>query len=194
MEMNNNAGRRSRTRKEALMVKTIRNLTLGALALGLLAGGTALAQGPGGPGGPNGPGGRGPRGMPGIELRGLDLTEAQREQIRALAEQYRESGGPVREQLAQAREAQRDALAVVPLNEGLVRSTTQALAEAAAQAAIVQARLRADVLALLTPDQRQALEERQTARAERLEERRERVEDRVRERREQRPDREQDAR
>ena len=158
------------------MTNIIRTLTLTAAVAALLAGGTvALAQGPGGPGrqGPRGPGG-----VPGVELRGLELTEAQREQVRALAEQYRASGAPVREQLAEARQAQRDALAVVPVNDGLIRATTQALAEAEAEAAIVQARLRADVMALLTPEQIETIETRRAARAERVEARRERVQER----------------
>jgi protein CpxP len=121
--------------------------------------------------------------VPGVELRGVDLTEAQRDQMRTLAEQYRASGAPVREQLAQAREAQRAALATVPVNDGLIRSTTQALVEAQAEAAIVQARLRADIMALLTPDQIQALETRQAERAERLETQRERVQERRQQRR-----------
>ena len=75
----------------------------------------------------------------------------------------------MREQLQQAQEAQREALAVVPVNEGLVRSTTQALTDAQAEAALGQARLRADMLALLTPDQLQASEDARAAREARQE-------------------------
>ena len=158
------------------MMKKFQAVTLGAaVALLLVGSAVAVAQGPGGPG-RQGP--RGLRGAPGIELRGADLTDGQREQIRALVQQSRESGQAVREQLRQAQEAQREALAVVPVNEGLVRSTTQALTDAQAEAALVQARLRADVLALLTPDQLQASEDARAAREARQE--------RVRERREQR--------
>ena len=104
------------------MTKTSRTLTVSAALVVLLAGGTvALAQGPGGVG-RQGP--RGPRGVPRVKLRGLELTEAQREQIRILTQQYRESGQAVREQLRQAQETQRDALAALPVNDGLIRSTT----------------------------------------------------------------------
>ena len=158
------------------MMKKFQAVTLGAAVAMLLVGSAvAVAQGPGGPG-RQGP--RGLRGAPGIELRGADLTDGQRAQIRALVQQSRESGQAVREQLQQAQEAQREALAVVPVNEGLVRSTTQALTDAQAEAALGQARLRADVLALLTPDQLQASEDARAARETRQE--------RVRERREQR--------
>ena len=59
-----------------------------------------------------------------------------------------------------------------------MRSTTQALTDAQAEAALGRARLRADVLALLTPDQLEAIEDARAAREAR--------QDRVRERREQR--------
>ena len=166
------------------MTTNIRTLTLAAIAVALLAGGTvALAQGPG----PGGQGMRGPRGVAGVELRGVELTEAQREQVRLLVELYRESGAPVRARLAEAREAQREALSTVPVNDGLIRSTTQALTEAEAEAAIVQARLRADVLALLTPEQLATIEARRTERAERLAERRERVQERRQQRQQDAP-------
>ena len=156
------------------MMKKFQAVTLGAVVALLLVGSAvAVAQGPGGPG-RQGP--RGLRGAPGIELRGADLTDGQRAQIRALVQQSRESGQAVREQL---QEAQREALAVVPVNEGLVRSTTQALTDTQAEAALGQARLRADMLALLTPDQLQASEDARAARETRQE--------RVRERREPTP-------
>ena len=158
------------------MMKKFQAVTLGAaVALVLVGGGVAAAQGPGGQGRQ---GLRGLRGAPGIELRGADLTDGQREQIRALVQQSRESGQAVREELRQAQAAQREALAVVPVNEGLVRSTTPAVTEAQAEAALVQARLRADMLALLTPDQLEMIEDARAAREARQE--------RVRERREQR--------
>ena len=64
-------------------------LSVGAISL--------LAQGPGRPGGPGrGPGGRGGPGGPGIfpMVSQLDLTDAQREQIRAVAEEGRQGGDP----------------------------------------------------------------------------------------------------
>jgi Spy/CpxP family protein refolding chaperone len=64
-------------------------------ALVLAVGTLAFAQAPGdggrrGPGGPGGPGGRGFGGPAGIELRGLDLTDAQRDQIRDIVQRYQE--------------------------------------------------------------------------------------------------------
>lgn len=65
-----------------------------ALSVGAIS---VLAQGPGRPGGPGrGPGGRGGPGGPGIfpMISQLDLTDAQREQIRTLAEEGRQGGDP----------------------------------------------------------------------------------------------------
>ena len=86
-----------------------------ALLAGTVLGSTVMAaQGPGpggmrgrGPGGPGaGPGGRGA----GIALRALDLTEAQREQMRQLTEQHREQTRTLAERVRAAAEAQREAM------------------------------------------------------------------------------------
>lgn len=63
-------------------------LSLGALPL--------LAQGPGRPGGPGRGGPGGPGGAPGIfaMVHQLDLTDAQREQLRGLMEEGRQGGDP----------------------------------------------------------------------------------------------------
>ena len=60
-------------------------LTVVALVAVLVAGSVASAQGPGAGrrGGPFG-------GGPGVELRGLDLTDAQRDQIREIVQRYQQ--------------------------------------------------------------------------------------------------------
>ena len=50
-------------------------------------------------------------------------------------------------------DAQRKAVDTIPVDEGLIRSTTQALVEAQTEMAIQQARLQGEIFALLTPDQ-----------------------------------------
>jgi protein CpxP len=137
-----------------------RALTLTAVLAGLLAGGIAFAQGPGpgrrGPGGYGGPGpgGRGgPGGPAGLPLQALNLTEAQQDQIKQLMQQTRQQTPNVGEQLRTAMDAQRKAVETIPVDEGLIRSTTQALVEAQTEMAIQQARLRSDIFALLTPEQ-----------------------------------------
>src|SRR6185295_3769218 len=111
-----------------------RALTLTAVLAGLLAGGVAFAQGPGagrrgGPGfGGPGPGGRG--GPGGLPLQALNLTEAQQDQVKQLVQQSRAQSQNVGEQLRSAMDAQRKAVETIPVDEGLIRSTTQALVEA----------------------------------------------------------------
>ena len=135
-----------------------RALTLTAVLAGLLAGGVALAQGPG-PGhrGHGGPGGFGGFGGPGgLPLHALNLTETQQDQIRQVMQRSREQNRNVGEQLRTAVEAERTAAETIPVDEGLIRSTTQALVEAQTEMAIQRARLQSEIFALLTSDQRRA--------------------------------------
>jgi periplasmic protein CpxP/Spy len=138
-----------------------RALTLTAVLAGLLAGSIAFAQGPGagrrvGPDGSGrlgGPGRGGPGGPGGLPLQALNLTEAQQDQVKQLVQQFRAQNQNVGEQLRTAMEAQRKAVETIPVDEGLIRSTTQALVEAQTEMAIQQARLQSEIFALLTPDQ-----------------------------------------
>jgi periplasmic protein CpxP/Spy len=150
-----------------------RTLTLTAVLAALLAGGVAFAQGPGrrGPGGFNGPGPGGPGGPGGLPLQALNLSDAQKDQIKQLTEQYRQQDQNVAEQLRSAMEAQRKAVETMPVDEGLIRSTTQALVEAQTEMAIQQARLRSDIFALLTPDQQAQASKLQAERNQRLQQR-----------------------
>jgi periplasmic protein CpxP/Spy len=138
-----------------------RALTLTAVLAGLLVGSIAFAQGPGAGrrGGPDGfgrPGGLGrggPGGPGGLPLQALNLTEAQQDQVKQLVQQYRAQNQNVGEQLRSAMDAQRKAVETIPVDEGLIRSTTQGLVEAQTEMAIQQARLQGEIFALLTPDQ-----------------------------------------
>jgi Spy/CpxP family protein refolding chaperone len=117
-----------------------------------------LAQGPGfgrGGAGGAGRGGRalGPRPGGGLPLAQLNLSQAQQDQVRQIMEQARAQNQPAAAQLRAAMEAQRRAVETLPVDDGLIRSTTPALAEAETDVAIGEARLRSDVFALLTPDQ-----------------------------------------
>ena len=164
---------------------TLRAFVVMAALGGMVLGGTLLgdtvlaAQGPG-PGGmrgrgPGGPGGRGAS----IALRALDLTEAQREQVRQLTEQHREQTRTLAERVRAAGEAQREAMQAASFNEQQVRATAQAFAEVQTELAVQQARLWSDIYGLLTTDQQQQLarmqaerEARQTERQERMQQRR----------------------
>jgi len=151
-------------------MKRFRSLTLTAALAVFLAGGAMYAQGPG-PGGRNGRGlgGFGPGG--GLPLRALNLTEAQQQQVRTLTQQNREQTRAVAQRLRTAMEAQRKAVATIPINEALIRSTTQELAEAQTDMSIHQARLRSELFALLTPEQQAEAKKIQTERETRLQQR-----------------------
>jgi len=127
-------------------------LSMGAVSL--------LAQGPGRPGGPGrGPGGgMGPGGPPGILARvhQLDLTDAQREQIRALGEEGRQGGDPGSGVRAAEQKLHAAVLAETPDLNAIETAKT---ALGAAQAAELDHRvaMTQKVAQILTPAQRQQL-------------------------------------
>ena len=84
-------------------------------------------------------------------------------------QQNRAQNQNVGEQLRTAMEAQRKAVETIPVDEGLIRSTTQALVEAQTEMAIQQARLQSEIFALLTPDQQAQARKLQAERNQRAE-------------------------
>jgi protein CpxP len=159
----------------------VRVLTVAVVAA-LLATGTAFAQG--GPrlrdgfggqgfGGGRGPGARmaaDPAAM--LPLRQLDLTEAQRTQIRQLAERHRSEVRPLLERLRSAAGARRQAMEASPLDEGRIRGAVEELSRVEADLAVHRARLRSEIFALLTPEQQQRAEQLRAERDARLQQRR----------------------
>jgi Spy/CpxP family protein refolding chaperone len=151
-----------------------RALAAGAALLLVIGLGTAVpAQG-------DGPGRRhalGP-GRGGFGFGQLDLTEAQREQAREVMQRHRSEMQDVGTRLREAHQAQRAAIEATPVNEGLIRSTAQALANAQTDMALLQARIHSEVWSLLTPEQqekaKQLKSERETRMKQRLERRQQR--------------------
>jgi protein CpxP len=135
-----------------------RFVTAGAIVASLLVAGAASAQGPR----RGGPGAR--MGGPGMALRALNLTDAQKAQIRDIREQERDTTRQLVERLQTARNAQRDAVQAVPVDEGLIRTTSQALAAVQADVAVQQAQVHNRTWAVLTPAQQEQVK---TLRAER---------------------------
>src|SRR5690349_4950373 len=131
----------------------IRSLAVMGILAGVLAAGSALAQSPadGGPG--RGRGGGFARGA--LELRGLNLTDAQRQQIQTVTEQHREQTQAAATRLRTAMDAQRKAVEAIPVDEGAIRAATPELVEAQTEMAIQQAKLHAAIFALLTPEQKE---------------------------------------
>jgi periplasmic protein CpxP/Spy len=163
------------------MIRRSHVITLTALVAVLLGFTLALAQGPGlGPRGRGaGPGDFGAAPL----LRGLNLTDAQQQQVRQLAEQMRTQSRPVVEQVRKAEEARRDAMEAVPVDEGRIRSVMQQLAQAQTELAILQARFHSDVYALLTPEQQEQAQKLRAEREARLKQRQDRLQQRLQQRR-----------
>jgi len=155
-----------------------RVLTAAIAVFGAIAIGTAFAQGP--RGGQGRGGGFGPGGGPGAGLmvRGLDLSDAQRGQVRDIRERYREQVESAAERLAEARRAQRDAIETMPANEGLVISATQSMLQAEVDVAVLQSRVNAEIWGVLTPEQQATVTERRAERDARAGERQGRFEER----------------
>ena len=107
-------------------------------------------------------------------LAQLDLTDAQREQVRDVLQRHRGEMQEAGKRLHAAHQAQRDAIEATPVNEGLIRSTAQALANAQTDMALVQARIHSDVWSLLTPEQQEKAKQLKSSRAARVKQRVER--------------------
>ena len=116
-------------------------------------------QGPrGGPGmgGPmRGPGGPGF----GMEFRGLDLSEDQRGQLRKIRESHESEFKAVGEKMRAAREGMRALIEADAINEAAIRAKSTEVAAAEADFAILNAKVRAEAMQILTSEQQQKLKE-----------------------------------
>lgn len=132
------------------------------------------------------PGARGGPGRAGLlPLRRLDLSDAQEERIDRIRDEAREAAAEAREPMREARRELRDAMRGESVEEGRIRELAAAVASLEADALVRRARLRTDILEVLTAEQREEMRELQERRRERLEERRERRMERFRDRRRQ---------
>jgi len=140
----------------------------GAIALGVTAAGRASAQntnqdprpfngrrmGPGGRGGMHGPGGPGgPLAMLRMIGPQLNLTDAQKEQIRNIAEAHREEWKALADRERTAHEAVNAAIMADAIDEALIRSKSAELGMVQTDVAVASARARAEVWQILTPEQ-----------------------------------------
>lgn len=155
-----------------------RVLVAAGLVAALAAGGTAIAvaqppQGGPGFGGPHMGGRRGPGGPMGdLGLRGLDLTEAQRDQVQKILESHKAEFDQVRARLRDAHEAVAKATDAGTVDESAIRAATTTLASAMADEAILRAKVRTEVNGILTAEQLQKIQERKAEMQKRREGRR----------------------
>ncbi len=88
----------------------------------------------------------------------LNLTDAQKEQMKQIAARYRESARALREQRREGRE--RDGFGQLTdgtFNEAAVRAAAQARANARVEREVMHARMMSEMFALLTPEQKAQL-------------------------------------
>ncbi len=112
-------------------------------------------------------------GIEGLPLRGLDLTDAQREQVRGIMTARQADFKAIRDRLKAAHEARHQAVTRVPVDENEIRARVSEASAVEADFAILRARIHEQVYQVLTPEQQAKAKslaaERQKRRAERVE-------------------------
>jgi Spy/CpxP family protein refolding chaperone len=97
----------------------------------------------------------------------LQLTDAQREQIRTIAETHRDEWKTLADRGRAAHQALMAAVAADEVNESAIRAKSAEVAAVEADAAVARAHARAEVLQILTADQKSTLKDLQAKRATR---------------------------
>jgi Spy/CpxP family protein refolding chaperone len=120
---------------------------------------TARRGGPGGPGRFGGPGGPGPL-MPMLVNR-LNLTDSQKEQVKNILNAHREETRALADRARAAHQAVEEAVAAETFNEGTVRARAADAAAVDADMAVARANVYAQVLQILTADQKTQLRQLQ---------------------------------
>lgn len=112
------------------------------------------------PMGPMGPGRMGPMGGgPMVPLGALDLTESQRGQVKAIMDSHKDEFRAAGEKVGVARQALRGLLEADPIDEPAIRAKSVDVAAAEGDAAILRAKVRTEIYAILTPEQVQKAKE-----------------------------------
>jgi Spy/CpxP family protein refolding chaperone len=161
------------------MTATVKRMTLGfgagLIALTAVAGVFVQAQDQdpqaqtrghrgGGPGGPDGPGRfggpGGPMGILPMLGRDLDLTDAQRDQVKAIAESHKADWRALADRARTAHRALNEAVTTAPIDEALIRQKSSEVAAVDADMAVARARAHAEVFQILTPEQKEKVKAR----------------------------------
>ena len=99
------------------------------------------------------------RGGPANGIPALDLTDDQRAQLRKIREARQSEFKAAGEKLHTAREGMRALMEADSINESAIRSKSQEVAAAEAEVAILNAKVRAESLQILTSEQQAKLKE-----------------------------------
>lgn len=142
----------------------------------------------GGPRGPMGPGGPGGPGGPLLgeflrEARALNLSDAQKNQLRSIAEARQAEAQATGQRVQAARQALNAAITSTTLNEGAVRQAAADLATVEADAAVLRSRVYHEALAVLTGEQQAQLTQMRAQRQARMQQRAQQMRERVEQRR-----------
>lgn len=166
------------------MTATVRKLalTVGAslVALTAVAGAFVHAQdqntnqgpppfsgrGPGGRGRFGGPGG--PMGMLPMLGRQIDLTDAQKDQIKAIADSHKDEWKGLATRAMTAHQALNAAIMSDTIDESLIRQKSSEVAAVEADMAVARAHAKSEVFQILTADQKTKLKALQAQMNERL--------------------------
>jgi periplasmic protein CpxP/Spy len=153
-----------------------------ALAGGAMVGDHLSAQGPAaGPGRPErggGPGdwgrGRGPGGPGGpmgainpMLLRQLDLSDAQRAQVKQVADSHRDEQRAFGEKARAARQALEASIVAAPLDESTIRGKAADIAAVEADMAVASGRIYSEIVQVLSGEQQTKLKSLQAEQAQR---------------------------
>ena len=150
-----------------------KRILIAAGLVAALAGSTAvaIAEGPRG-GGTQGPrvGIRGGSGAD-LGLHGVELTEAQRQQVRTVLEAHQADRQAIAGKLREAHRAFGEATRAAATDEAAIRARAADVAAAMADEAILRAKIRTEVHQLLTAEQQQRLQEREAQMQQRRQQR-----------------------
>jgi protein CpxP len=151
--------------RRQLLTGVIGILTAAALA-GAVHWSEAETAGEGGPGGAI-PGDRmqarrmGPERHPARMAEVLGLSDAQKEQVKAILQAEREKTAPLRQAMGESQKQLRQAMRAATIDEAAIRTIVANQAQLRAELIISRARMRSQIHALLTPEQRTLAEKLQ---------------------------------
>jgi Spy/CpxP family protein refolding chaperone len=113
--------------------------------------------------------------MLGLPLGRLNLSDAQRQQIRSIQQQRAPELRALAAKVATAMDAQRRASVAVPLDEQAIRAAARDVATAQADLSVERARVYNEVFGVLTPEQQDRARSLRAQAEARMKERRERA-------------------
>jgi protein CpxP len=124
------------------------------------AGGPGRAAGAGRFGGPGRGGPGGPMGMLPMLGRAIDLTDAQQDQLKTIADSHREEWKALADRARAAHAAVQAAITADTVDEALIRQKSAEAAAVDADMAVARARAHAEVFQILTAEQKAQLKAR----------------------------------